>query len=226
MRVTATAGSETAIGCRAVTPSDARSASGHHTTIAMISSVNAAVTSGYQVDAPGTEEENCGQVNTTIADTSAQVETMARLARVMSERYHTPIRAPAGGPPERARTRMRSYGAFRAKRQTADQGRLPCGPSESGSIATMRSDNGRRASFAAVLSSGRTSIGCHPCAVKNGGPSDGANRNGAPASFIASPIDCFIISTSPGDARSSAQCWKLGGAARSLASDATASAMR
>src|SRR3954449_1203598 len=99
MRVTATAGSETAIGCRAVTPSDARSASGHHTTIAMISSVNAAVTSGYQVDAPGTEEENCGQVNTTIADTSAQVETMARSARVMSARYHTPIRAPAGGPP-------------------------------------------------------------------------------------------------------------------------------
>src|SRR5471030_2745817 len=94
----------------------------------------------------------------------------------------------------------------RAKRQTADHGRLPCAPSDSGSIANIRSASGRRPSFAAVLRSERTSIGCQPCAVKNGGPSAGANRNGAPAALTALPTDCFIISTNPGDARSSAQC--------------------
>ena len=94
----------------------------------------------------------------------------------------------------------------RAKRQTADHGRLPCAPSESGNIANMRSASGRRPIFAADLISERTSIGCHPCAAKNGGPSAGAKRNGAPAALMALPTDCFIISSSPGDVRSSTQC--------------------
>src|SRR6516162_3521065 len=130
---------------------------------------------------------------------------MAYLFDEMQERIHA-AHDHACCAREQRRTVWHQAEDCRANRQTADHGRLPCAPFDSGNIANMRRASGRRPSFAAVLRSERTSTGCQPCAVKKGGPSAGAKMNGAPAVLIALPTDCFIMSSRPGEARSSTQC--------------------
>jgi hypothetical protein len=94
---------------------------------------------------------------------------------------------------------------LRFSRHTPNHGRLPCAPDDSGNAANTRIASGSRSSFAPAFSIDFTSTGVQPCGMKNGGPSAGANRNGAPAWLAASPARSFNISSAPGDIRSRTQ---------------------
>src|SRR5216683_2244179 len=97
----------------------------------------------------------------------------------------------------------------------------PWGPLDSGRNDMSRKKNGRRFSLAAVLNRDRTSSGFQPKGIKKSGPSGGPNLKGAPAWLKCEPIFFCSIFKSPGDIISRTQRWKLGGAARSLASAPT-----
>src|SRR4030095_3476099 len=107
-----------------------------------------------------------------------------------------------------------------------DHGREPCLPCESGKKQRRRIQKVRRFSRAAVFKVERTSTTSHPCAVKNPGPSSGANLNSAFPSLICSPMPFCSIFSKPGDTISMIQRGKGHPAARSGAGDATSSRER
>ena len=89
--------------------------------------------------------------------------------------------------------------------QSPDHERLPWRPEDSGKSAKSRNKSVSRFSFAAVLSSERTLAGFQPQAMKNPGPSSGANLNGAPISLKRLPVVFCIIFNSPGEHKSISQ---------------------